>query len=324
MCIRDRYKAMQAAQAEKAAEQEKKRGFDLNFLSSADRQPLLGMSDSNVGNSRATEESKKKVNKRLPKVTLDHVKEIGYEINLRFKLERINYADAESKLFTDEAKRKGVISIREMKDVLKGNPFRIRDEDKLLLVSRYLVEDNQEDYVMLDEEKTLEIGIVKSVFKNLLGNYTILDEHSEDALFQEITTVLQKYRLNLIETFNQKPEAKLGYVKPRDIESAFRELDIVISTRQLEYMYMRLFELSDDLNKLDCFKLFEIFNPEEQNAKKSQHQTHNNTANSHNNSLSNNTVNLNKNDSSVKKSTWKDFYQFQGRQMVCLFLISYN
>jgi hypothetical protein len=69
------------------------------------------------------------------------------------------------------------------------NPFRIRDEDKLLLVSRYLIEDNLEDYVMLDEEKTMEIGIVKSVFKNLLGNYTLLDDQIEETLHQEITTV---------------------------------------------------------------------------------------------------------------------------------------
>lgn len=71
-------------------------------------------------------------------------------------------------------------------------PFNVKNEKNLLLVSRYLVENNEESYVILDYNKTCETLIIKSIFKKLVGNYTLLSQNEEKLIYEKISTV-QKF-----------------------------------------------------------------------------------------------------------------------------------
>ena len=44
-----------------------------------------------------------------------------------------------------------------------------------LLVARYLIESNNEDYQQVDENKTQSIGIIKEIFKKLVSKYKLLN-----------------------------------------------------------------------------------------------------------------------------------------------------
>lgn len=67
-----------------------------------------------------------------------------------------------------------VIRIEELKDMLEAEPFLLNEEDSLK-VARYLIEDNDERFV---EFSLLAEGLIartKSILKNLIGKYTLLE-----------------------------------------------------------------------------------------------------------------------------------------------------
>lgn len=76
-------------------------------------------------------------------------------------------------------------------------PFNVKNEKNLLLVSRYLVENNEESYVILDYNKTSETLIIKSIFKKLVGNYTLLSQNEEKLIYEKISTV-QKFCFKIL------------------------------------------------------------------------------------------------------------------------------
>lgn len=57
------------------------------------------------------------------------------------------------------------------------------------MISRYLVENNQEDHVILDLERTAETIIIKSIFKKLVGNYTLYEREEENKIYEKISNV---------------------------------------------------------------------------------------------------------------------------------------
>ena len=65
------------------------------------------------------------------------------------------------------------------------DPFNWKDEEQLLLVSRYLIESNEEDYVYIDTTRTSEINIVKSIFRKLVGAY-VIDEELDAKTMEEV------------------------------------------------------------------------------------------------------------------------------------------
>jgi len=57
-------------------------------------------------------------------------------------------------------------------------------------LSRYLIENDDKDYVFLDYSKFFEKEFVISSFKQLIGNFEIYSETKEEELLKEIKMVL--------------------------------------------------------------------------------------------------------------------------------------
>lgn len=76
---------------------------------------------------------------------------------------------------------------------LNSHPFYVESEESRILIARYLIEDNIQDHVEYDLERTNKMHIVKSIFKNLIGKYTILNQEEDQKLKQSVIHVLKPF-----------------------------------------------------------------------------------------------------------------------------------
>ena len=72
---------------------------------------------------------------------------------------------------------------------LSREPFGIVALEDAIAVARFLIEDNSEDWVQFDENKSNSITIIKSVFNHLIKNYTLFDEVETNNLMSELSHV---------------------------------------------------------------------------------------------------------------------------------------
>lgn len=48
-----------------------------------------------------------------------------------------------------------------------------------MLVSRFLIEDNTDDYIIVDENRTQDTTIIRDVFKKLVNKYVLFTSEEE-------------------------------------------------------------------------------------------------------------------------------------------------
>lgn len=65
----------------------------------------------------------------------------------------------------------------------------IKDKEKALLLARFLVEDNDEEIVYFSEDLELNIDIVKSRFKTVVGKVIIFSNEEETKLHESLIPV---------------------------------------------------------------------------------------------------------------------------------------
>lgn len=135
------------------------------------------------------------------------------------------------------------------------------DPQQALLLARFMIEDNSSELVSLDPENCCKVAIVKSVFRNLVGNYVLLDSASDRKLWDEITAIISKFETGLKSQFDQFSNAKILFIQPKDLDNVFTQLFIELTEQQKEYILLRLFTYTSNINKIMYMKLFEIFKP---------------------------------------------------------------
>lgn len=86
-------------------------------------------------------------------------------------------------------KRRNTVRLKDLLETLEQFPFFIENENDVLLVARYLIEDNTEDYIEFDLDRTNKMHIVKSIFKNLVGNFKIATVEEEAKLRKDTVEV---------------------------------------------------------------------------------------------------------------------------------------
>lgn len=74
---------------------------------------------------------------------MDDVKDLGLELNMRFRLRKLKLEQIiENELLDPVIRDKGLISIKDIALKLSDEPFELKDVEKMYLLARYLVEDN--------------------------------------------------------------------------------------------------------------------------------------------------------------------------------------
>eukprot|EP01017_Pseudomicrothorax_dubius_P044132 TRINITY_DN7431_c0_g3_i6.p1 TRINITY_DN7431_c0_g3~~TRINITY_DN7431_c0_g3_i6.p1 ORF type:complete len:281 (-),score=67.45 TRINITY_DN7431_c0_g3_i6:41-883(-) len=199
--------------------------------------------------------------KKIPRVKLEDINGIVQNLTLRLRNSKVPYYKLEKVIFTEQVIKRGNISLREFDDLLKLDPFRMTDHDALLL-ARYFIEDNTQEFVILDMDKSLEYAVVKDIVKNIIGRYEILSERQENFLKASISKILRKFgKSSLRQAFRDKETN--GYVTSEQMQEVFKDNGLRISHEELNYLVLRLFLYTNDLNKLPTSGIFEIFFEEE-------------------------------------------------------------
>lgn len=93
-------------------------------------------------------------------------------------------------------KKKNCAKLFELIPVLMDEPFSIQTEENAFLLSRYLTEDNNEPFIDIDLKKTNKLATIQSIFKHVVGNYTILNHEEEKKLKEEVTMVIKIFILS--------------------------------------------------------------------------------------------------------------------------------
>lgn len=206
-------------------------------------------------------------------VKLEDVKDLGLELNMRFRLRKLKLDDIiEKELFDPVIRQKGVISIKDIAVKLSDEPFELKDVEKMYLLARYLIEDNsQQDWVDFDEEATSSLQTVRSIFKYLIGKCRIFSEEEEKQYRDEIVVQIVKYKksiLSYLPTFQQTQLSKDQLTK------AFNYMGIQLSSDAYDYFFLRLFEISgeNDAKKFDYRLIIDEWGKDEQQPKPKRQQ----------------------------------------------------
>ena len=93
------------------------------------------------------------------------------------------------------------VTIEEMMDLLAQEPFGIKDQANALLIARYLIEPNEDDYILLDISRSEELSVLKSVFKKFVNDYKLINERSERLLVQALDDVSCFDHSNILSSF---------------------------------------------------------------------------------------------------------------------------
>lgn len=65
-------------------------------------------------------------------------------------------------------------------------------------MARYLIEDNTENNIEFDLDRTNKMHIVKSIFKNLVGNFKLLSIEEENKLRADTVEVFFRVFINIL------------------------------------------------------------------------------------------------------------------------------
>ncbi|KAM3147741.1 hypothetical protein pb186bvf_000069 [Paramecium bursaria] len=185
--------------------------------------------------------------RRRRTVKLEDVRDLGLELNMRFRLKKLKFDQViEEDLFDIEIKQKNCISVKDIAVRLSNSPFELKDVEKIYLLARFLVEDNTQDYVDYDEENNQQLSIVKSIFKQLIGKYKVFSQQEEGQLQDEIINQIVKYKKSIqsyLPTMNQQ------FLSRDQITKAFNYMGLQLSADAIDFFFLRLFDLQD---QQDC------------------------------------------------------------------------
>ncbi|CAD8196894.1 unnamed protein product [Paramecium octaurelia] len=192
--------------------------------------------------------------KLLPCVTKDDVNLICKQIKFKLKAMKVPFEKIDNFIHGDAH---SVIRIEELNDMLQDEPFLLNEADSLK-VARYLIEDNDDRFVEFSMLTEGLIARAKSILKNLIGKYTLLEKSDEDQLFFEIGTVLSKYRISL-EDFILRSKKKQELCTLEDLEEALKFVEQTFNSTQYEFLLLKNYELTQELVQINYKKLFELF-----------------------------------------------------------------
>ncbi|KAL4466947.1 hypothetical protein ABPG74_010544 [Tetrahymena malaccensis] len=206
-------------------------------------------------------QEKKEYKKRVEIVTLDDIKETGEELNYRFRSQGLDWDEIIQIIFPnidDES------DIPTLKKIVQEEPFNIKDEKMSEFISRYCIENNTYgNWMFLDLSKKCSNHIIKSILRQIVGPYRLLTQEESQKMFDYITEVITAKRAPLNGFMKEKGQ-KRGHLKKEEIIEVFTMCEADLNKDQIDYIITSIIIHSEDIQKLQYQKIFDIFQPNQQ------------------------------------------------------------
>lgn len=126
-----------------------------------------------------------------------------------------------------------------------------------------MVETNDEDFLTLDLNTGASNAVVRSIFRKLMEHYKTLDVPTEIKFAAEISNVFHRYQEPLSNQFQSLPASKHGFLSLQLLLETLAAFEIVVNPELIDYLTLRLFEVSPNLNKFEFKKIYELFPQDE-------------------------------------------------------------
>ncbi|KRX01923.1 hypothetical protein PPERSA_05762 [Pseudocohnilembus persalinus] len=205
-----------------------------------------------------------------------NLKFLNYQIYIKYiNINCQKYlSDIDKYLFTEEQMKKGEITIKECEETLKRDPFNLNNQQDIMETARYLIEDNNtEGFIDYDPEASERIPVVRSVFKALVGHYKPFSDQKE--LMEKLSQVIvqqqwQSQTLDyLLKKQQNKKKGKQGegnICSMEDMEGFIQSFDVTqwLNKRQIEFFFYKLFQTTNDIERVDIDKFYAQFKWDEQ------------------------------------------------------------
>lgn len=124
------------------------------------------------------------------------MKLIGWKLSFHFRLKQVPKEDLLTSLVAKHDKQTLCIYYDDLRDTLAEMPFSVSDKVELEMLTRYLIEDEDED-IEADENSKQAISIVKSIFNKLLGSYEGKLEREYNYINNSVLQIIDKRKLTV-------------------------------------------------------------------------------------------------------------------------------
>lgn len=185
---------------------------------------------------------------------------------MRIQLKKISIENViEWSLLDEKIKKKHAIELIEVYNKLKQEPFSVSDLESNLLLARYLVEDNDNDYVKFNYQAHINIDVIKSRFKTIVGPIKVYSNEEENSYQQQLINIFEKHKDKITQYLqgNQTSEQKeTGKVTKQEIIEAIVCIEIPEFTEPIkDYYFLKLFERSNTIAYYYIKDVSDIFKP---------------------------------------------------------------
>lgn len=172
----------------------------------------------------------------------------------------VSSRDMDKYLIPDKLRANKALTLLELEFLLQQKYFELKPDDARLF-SRYLTEDNSEEYIYFDGEKSQDIEIIKSVMRKAVGRFEAIGKEEEEEIIRSNCEVISKFKLSIIDTIKMlkysskersrnEDKEKENMCTTNDFLSAIKFCDLSLSQRTFELIWLLGFNHSNDINKV--------------------------------------------------------------------------
>jgi hypothetical protein len=197
--------------------------------------------------------------KRRKTLTYEDLRHLGWKLSFHFRLKKVPKEDLLESLVANHDRITQCIHFDQIKKTLSEMPFSISDKVELEKLSRYLIEDEEEDDEIHEDSKQA-ISIVKSIFNRLLGCYEGKSEREYNLVNDNILGMLDKRKMTVESALDELPEA----VDMVGVENFFARFpSFKLNHYDYEHIMWRLFLESRNIDRLNLKFLYKILKKKE-------------------------------------------------------------
>jgi hypothetical protein len=198
--------------------------------------------------------------RRAPVVGKSEIQPIFANLKYKFRSLGLSLDDLDGLMFPlsfwqhFSSEEEASVRIVELIGMLSSYPFQLGEDDSEL-VARYLVEDNDEGFVLVDWDLSTKVARVRSILRNLMQNYDLFKDRDE--IESEIAKLMNKQLL--LDHLNRLPSSASGICSQQEFFETLLYLDLQLPGRFQEYLCQKNYEMTDSITDFHFNKLVDYF-----------------------------------------------------------------